>query len=81
MKAIETTGIINARGKLVLDEPLLAVAPTRVRVIILLPEETDIDEMKWLRAAARNPAFDFLKEPDEEDIYTLADGRPFYGQG
>jgi len=80
MKAIETTGIINARGQLVLDEPLLAVAPTRVRVVILLPEETDIDEMKWLRAAARNPAFDFLKEP-EEDIYTLADGRPFYGQG
>ena len=80
MKAIETTGIINARGQLVLDEPLLTVAPTRVRVVILLPEETDIDEMKWLRAAARNPAFDFLEEP-EEDIYTLADGRPFYGQG
>ena len=39
MKAIETTGIINARGQLVLDEPLLAVAPTRVRVVILLPEE------------------------------------------
>lgn len=80
MKAIETTGTINVRGQLVLDEPLLAVAPTRVRVVILLPEETDIDEMKWLLAAARNPAFDFLKEP-EEDIYTLADGRPFYGQG
>ena len=80
MKAIETTGIINARGQLVLDEPLPAVAPTRVRVVILLPEETDIDEMKWLRAAARNPAFDFLKDP-EEDIYTLADGRPFDGQG
>jgi len=80
MKAIETTGIINARGQLILDEPLLAVAPTRVRVVILLPEETDIDEMKWLRAAARNPVFDFLKEPDE-DIYTLADGRPFDGQG
>ncbi|MEA2046763.1 MAG: hypothetical protein U9N48_09665 [Euryarchaeota archaeon] len=80
MKAIETTGIINALGQLVLDEPLLAVAPTRVRVVILLPEDTDIDEVKWLRAAARNPAFDFLKEP-EEDIYTLADGRPFYGQG
>jgi len=52
------------------------VGPTRVRIIILLPEEADIDEMEWLRAAAVNPAFDFLKEP-EEDIYTLADGRPF----
>jgi hypothetical protein len=26
--------------------------------------------------AAKNPAFDFLKEP-EEDIYTPADGKPF----
>jgi len=28
--------------------------------------------MEWLRAAAANPAFDFLKGP-EEDIYTLAE--------
>jgi hypothetical protein len=32
-------------------------------------EETDVDEREWLRAAAMNPAFDFLKEP-EEDIYS-----------
>lgn len=37
---------------------------------------TDPEEMEWLRAAAANPAFDFLREP-EEDIYTLADGQPF----
>jgi hypothetical protein len=49
--------------------------PSRVRVIILISEEGDIDEQEWLRAAAVNPAFDFLKEP-EEDIYTLADGKP-----
>ncbi len=76
-KAVETTGIIDAQRQLILDEPLRVVGPTRVRVIILLPEETDIDEHEWLRAAVANPAFDFLKEP-EEDIYTLADGRPFY---
>ena len=29
---------------------------------------------------AANPAFDFLKDP-EEDIYTLSDGRPFYDAG
>ena len=34
------------------------------------------EETEWLRAATINPAFDFLKEP-EEDIYTLADGKPF----
>jgi len=37
------------------------------------------DESEWLRAAATNPAFDFLKGP-EEDIYTLADGKPFHDQ-
>lgn len=39
-----------------------------------------IDEREWLHAAASNPAFDFLKDP-EEDIYTLADGKPFHDQG
>ncbi|RLJ01410.1 MAG: hypothetical protein DRP11_04440 [Candidatus Aenigmatarchaeota archaeon] len=79
-RAVEATGTIDVRRQLVLDEPLPVVGPIRVRVIILLPGEADIDEMEWLRAAASNPAFDFLKEP-EEDIYTLADGRPFYDQG
>ncbi|MGA9382421.1 MAG: tetratricopeptide repeat protein [Phormidium sp.] len=36
----------------------------------------EIDEEEWLNAAANNPVFDFLKDP-EEDIYTLADGKPF----
>jgi hypothetical protein len=44
-----------------------------------LPEESDINETEWLQAAAANPAFDFLKDP-EEDIYTLSDGRPFYDE-
>jgi predicted HTH domain antitoxin len=35
-------------------------------------EDGEIDESEWLRAAATNPAFDFLKNP-EENIYTLAD--------
>ena len=78
-KAIEATGTIDEQRRLVLDEPLPVVGPTRVRVIILLPEETDVDEKEWLRAASANPAFDFLKEP-EEDIYTPEDGRPFYDQ-
>jgi hypothetical protein len=78
-KAIETMGTIDAQHQLVLDEPLPVVGSTRVRVIILMPEESDIDEVEWLRAAAANPAFDFLKEA-EEDIHTLADGRPFHDQ-
>ena len=52
---------------------------TPVRVSHLLPKESNISETKWLQAAAANPAFDFLKDP-EEDIYTLSDGRPFYDE-
>ena len=79
-KAIEVTATIDAQRQLVLDEPLPVTGPARVRVIVLLPEETDIDEKEWLRAASANPSFDFLKTP-EEDIYTLADGKPFHDQG
>jgi hypothetical protein len=44
-------------------------------VIILIPEEDDVDEHEWSIAAAASPAFDFLKEP-AEDLYTVHDGRP-----
>ena len=80
MKAIETTGTIDEQRQLHLDEPLPIVGPSRVRVILLFPEQADIDEREWLRAAATNPAFDFLKNPTE-DIYTLTDGKPFYDEG
>ena len=76
-KAIEVTATIDANRQLVLNEPLPVVGPTKVRVIILLSEEADIDEKEWLRSASVNPAFDFLREK-EEDIYTLADGKPFH---
>jgi hypothetical protein len=76
-KVIEITATINAQRQLVLDEPLPFSGPARVRVIVFMPEEADIDEKEWLRTASRNPAFDFLKTP-EEDVYTLADGRPFH---
>ena len=80
LKAFEVAGTIDEKRQLHLDAPLPIAGPSRVRVIILIPEETDIDEKEWLRMAASNPAFDFLKEP-EEDIYTLADGKPFHDQG
>ncbi len=79
-RAFETTGVVDAHRQIILDEPVPVWAPTRVRVIVLLPEEAEISEEEWLRAAAANPAFDFLREP-QEDIYTMADGRPFHDQG
>jgi len=80
MRAIEVTGIVDEQRQLHLDEPLPIAGPTGVRIIILFPEEADIDEREWLQATAMNPVFDFLKDP-AEDIYTLADGKPFYDEG
>jgi uncharacterized protein YuzE len=57
-------------------------ASKHLNLAMLLPieyiasPETGIDEQEWLRAAARNSAFDFVNDSDE-DIYTLNDGKPF----
>ncbi|HTE85484.1 MAG TPA: hypothetical protein VK821_12200 [Dehalococcoidia bacterium] len=79
-RAIEVTGTIDARRQLHLDEPLPLSGPSRVRVIILVAQETDEDECEWLRAAGANPAFDFLSDP-EEDIYSPSDGKPYHATG
>ena len=49
----------------------------RVRVIVLYPFDSEWDETEWLQSAARNPAFSFLKDA-EEDIYSPIDGQPFH---
>jgi len=75
LTAIETTGTINANHEIVLDEELPDNAPSRVRVIVLFDEDTDIGEKEWLKAASGNEVFDFLND-ETEDIYTLEDGKP-----
>ena len=80
--AIETTGIVDEPRLLRLDTPLPIAPSTRLRVIILLPQESDgeFDEAEWLKAASTNSAFDFLRDA-AEDIYTLTDGKPFHDEG
>jgi len=77
LHAVETSGMLEESNHLWLDSPLPIKVPRRVRLIVLFADETDDwNETEWLKAAASNPAFDFLKDP-AEDIYTLEDGRPF----
>lgn len=80
MNAFETTGVVDAQHQLRLDEPLPIPGQSRVRVIILLPEQNDISEGAWTTAVSANPAFDFLKDA-AEDVYTANDGKPFHDQG
>ncbi len=75
LTAIETTGIIEQNGKIVIDETFSVDAPTSVRVIVLFPEAEDVNENEWIQSAAKNEAFDFLHDA-EEDIYSIEDGKP-----
>jgi hypothetical protein len=43
MKAIETTATINKKGQLTLDQPLTITQPQSVRVIVLIPDNEEID--------------------------------------
>ena len=70
---------MDAQHQLRLDEPLPIPGPSRVRVIILVPEAGDIEENAWRKASVTSPAFDFLKDATE-DIYSGADGKPFHDQ-
>ncbi len=74
LKAVELEGMIDENRQLKIEGDLPIQGPQRVRIILLYPgnEDDDIDEEEWLYAAARNPAFAFLKE-DSEDLYTLQD--------
>lgn len=76
LTAIELTGTVNERRQLQLDDLLPIFGPKRVRVIVLYSPTDEWEETEWLAAAARNPAFAFLKDA-EEDIYSLSDGKPF----
>ncbi len=79
LTAIELTGTVNESRQLQLDDLLPIPGPKRVRVILLYSSVDEWDEKEWLHAATHSPAFDFLKDP-EEDIYTLLDGKPFHGE-
>jgi hypothetical protein len=74
--AVESVGTVDARHQLVLDEPLPIDTGTRVRVIVLAPNEAECSEADWLHAASTNPVFASLQD-STEDIYTIEDGKPF----
>ena len=71
--AIETTATIGPDRQLLLDDDLPAHVSEKVRVIVLFTEN-DFREEEWNKMISQNDVFDFLKE--EDDIYSLDDGKP-----
>ena len=77
MKAIEINSRTDKKGLLKINYPLRQ-ADKKVRVLILVEEDTEEDEERiWLEAVSKSPAFKFLYEK-EEDIYSVNDGEPLY---
>jgi hypothetical protein len=74
MHAVETIAHIDQFGNITLPKPL-KVRNKNVRIIILLPEGEEMTDEEWMQSAAQNSVFEFLQD-DDEDIYSLEDGRP-----
>lgn len=74
MKALEIKAKTDKEGRLQIEQDLKQ-ANLSVRVLILIDEENEDEEVQWLEALSKNPSFDFLNDPDE-NIYTLKDGKP-----
>jgi hypothetical protein len=51
MQAVEATGTVDEQGALHLDQPVTAMRPGRVRVLLLMADDADIDEHEWRRGA------------------------------
>ena len=75
MVAKEIYATVDDKGMIHLDKPL-SIKNKKVRLIILPEDDDDYDENEWKLLLKNNPAFDFLKNP-EEDIYTIYDGKPY----
>lgn len=75
MNTIEVFGQIDSNGVLKINKPL-PLKEGDVKVIIFYSENDELsEEQLWMKSLSNNPAFDFLK--NEEDIYSLTDGKPF----
>ena len=75
-----TTLLAHFDGKvLVPDSPVKLPVNQPLKVSVSTVEtnaaEDDMDKGAWLRAASKNPSFDFLHE--EPELYRATDGKPF----
>ena len=75
MKAVETIGLVDAQGRLVVRERIPFPASSNVRVIVLAADD-ELDEGEWLAVASSADALGCLADA-AEDVYAATDGKPF----
>lgn len=77
MQAVEAFGHIDSKGSLQINTPL-PLKEGDVKVIIMYAENEEMtEEQLWIKSLSANPAFDFLKN-QEEDIYSPNEGKPLH---
>jgi hypothetical protein len=74
---IEKDGTVRLPKKLKLSGPRRAILTILDEKLPVVDVDDELNETEWLKASMSNPAFDYLRDP-EEDIYTIRDGKPFY---
>jgi hypothetical protein len=79
MKTIETTGTLSKRGVIKLDDQVNLKYKRKVKLIISLDEDNEIDEKEWIKPVYGNPAFDILNY-EIENTYTVNNSKAYYGK-
>jgi hypothetical protein len=74
---IEKDGTVRLPKKVKLSGPRRAILTILDEKLPAAETDEDLNEMDWLKASMSNPAFEYLRDP-EEDIYTIRDGKPFH---
>jgi len=76
MRAIEINSKTDQTGRLKFDYQI-GKSEKSVRILILLEDDAyqQEEEKLWMDSLTKNPAFNFLNEP-EEDVYSIKDGEP-----
>lgn len=75
MKAYELPATVTANGSLTWPDFQLDPA-LKDALVEETKDDGEITDDEWVRSAAQNTAFDFLRD-SEEDIYSVSDGKPF----
>ena len=74
---IDKDGSVRLPKKVKLSGPHRAILTILDETFPISESADELNEMEWLKASVSNPAFEYLRDP-EEDIYTIRDGKPFY---
>jgi len=77
-ETINIVGDLSDDGKtIILEQPVKGIPAGRVH-LVLIQDDEEISDQEWVSSLSKSNLYDDLKHPDE-DIYSINDGKPYYG--